>query len=101
MMNSVPILLTVTALIFSISILRLIAKNSWEVTCALEIVDSIAGDQYIPFLFFLVVIEFEDLTTQVDRFCVGDTLPPFLNYFTMLFSVEQPNKSILFYINKR
>lgn len=85
MMNSVPILLTVTALIFSISILRLIAKNSRMVTGALEVVDPITGDQYIPLLFFLVVVEFEDLTAQVDRFWVDDTLPPFLNSLTMLF----------------
>lgn len=54
-------------------------------TGALEVVDPITGDQYIPLLFFLVVVEFEDLTAQVDRFWIDDTLPPFLNSLTMLF----------------
>lgn len=65
MINSVPILLTVMALTFSISILRLIAELGLD-TCSLQIVYTQIGYHNISFLLFFVVVELEDGTAQKD-----------------------------------
>lgn len=86
------------ALTFSISILRLIAELGLD-TCSLQIVYTQIGYHNISFLLFFVVVELEDGTAQKDDLYVKLWIPLFLNSLTILFSAENPNKSIFPYIN--